>query len=114
MRLVLAAALAVCYAAPALAAPPQAKLGAPALSPADADRDGAVSRDEAADWLARGQGSIIPIRSDLATRAQIGLALRGTVSNQGGLLRPNDFRAPPSEERPAEDLFYKDFKKIKK
>jgi hypothetical protein len=31
-----------------------------------------------------------------------------------GLLRPNDFRAPAPEDRPPEDLFYKDFKKIKK
>jgi hypothetical protein len=113
MRLVLAAALAVCCAAPALAAPPQAKLGAPALSPADADRDGAVSRDEAADWLARGQGSIVPIRSDFAIRAQTRSTLRAAMFNQG-LARPNDFHAPPPEERPAEDLFYKDFKKTKK
>jgi hypothetical protein len=31
-----------------------------------------------------------------------------------GLLRPNDLITPPPEERPAADLFYKDFKKTKK
>ena len=43
MRLVLAAALAVCCAAPALAAPRPL-----ALAPADSDRDGVVSTEEAA------------------------------------------------------------------
>lgn len=105
MRLLLVAAFALC-AAPALAAPPT-----PALSPADTDRDGTVSRDEAADWMARGQGSIVPIRSDRAVR-QAAPKFR-TMFDQG-LLRPNDFRAPPPEQRPAEDLFYKDFKKLKK
>ena len=38
---------------------------------------------------------------------------RRTMFDQG-LLRPNDFRAPAPEDRPPEDLFYKDFKKIKK
>lgn len=111
MRTVAAAALLLLCAAPALAAPPEAVR--PALSPADADRDGKVSREEAADWIAREQGSIVPIRSDFATRAQASAAPRRTMFDQG-LLRPNDFRAPAPEDRPAEDLFYKDFKKIRK
>lgn len=111
MRLVLVAALFVCCAAPALAATPQAKPATPILSPADTDRDGVVSRDEAADWLARGRGSIVPIRADRAVRQAA--PERRTMFDQG-LLRPNDFRAPPPEQRPAEDLFYKNFKKLKK
>uniref|UniRef100_B0T1R7 EF-hand domain-containing protein n=1 Tax=Caulobacter sp. (strain K31) TaxID=366602 RepID=B0T1R7_CAUSK len=112
MRIVLATALLALAAAPTFAAPLQPAAKIPALSPADADRDGVVSRDEAADWLARGQGSIVPIRSDRAVRAQAAPD-RWTMFDQG-LLRPNDFRAPPPEQRPAEDLFYKDFKKPKK
>ena len=111
MRIVLAAALLVSCAAPAFAAPPQTAPKITTLSPADADRDGVVSRDEAADWLARGEGSIIPIRSDRAVRAQLAPERRTMFDK--GLLRPNDLLAPPPEERPAGDLFYQDFKKLK-
>ena len=38
---------------------------------------------------------------------------RRTMFDQG-LLRPKDFITPAPEDRPPEDLFYKDFKKIKK
>jgi hypothetical protein len=106
MRLVLAAALLALSATAAVAANP------PALSPADANRDGVVSKDEAADWMARSEQSIIPIRMDRATRAQVAGSRQANLNQ--GLLRPNDFRAPAPEDRPAEDLFYKDFKKLKK
>ncbi len=107
MRLVLAAALALC-AAPALAAAPPL-----ALTPADTNRDGVVSTEEAAAWLDRDRGVIVPVRLTAAARAAAAIEQRRTMFDQG-LLRPNDFRAPPPEERPPEDLFYKDFKKIKK
>jgi hypothetical protein len=107
MRLVLAAALAFC-AAPALAATQPL-----ALTPADTDRNGAVSTEEAAAWLDRDRGVIIPVRLSAPARAAATMERRWTMFDQG-LLRPNDFRAPPPEERPPEDLFYKDFKKIKK
>jgi hypothetical protein len=107
MRLVLAAALAFC-AAPALAATQPL-----ALTPADTDRNGAVSTEEAAAWLDRDRGAIIPVRLSAPARAAATMERRWTMFDQG-LKRPNDFRAPPPEERPPEDLFYKDFKKIKK
>jgi len=108
MRLVLAAALAVCCAAPALAEPRPL-----ALTPADTDRDGVVSPAEAAAWLDRDRGVIVPVRLSAPARAAAAVERRRTMFDQG-LLRPNDFRAPPPEDRPPEDLFYKDFKKIKK
>jgi hypothetical protein len=107
MRLVLAAALAFC-AAPALAATQPL-----ALNPADTDRDGVVSTPEAAAWLNRDRGVIVPVRLSAPARAAAATEQRRAMFDQG-LLRPNDFRAPPPEERPPEDLFYKDFKKIKK
>lgn len=107
MRLVLAAALLALSATAAVAAS-----NPPALSPADANRAGVVSKDEAADWMARSEQSIIPIRMDRATRAQVASSRQANLNQ--GLLRPNDFRAPAPEDRPAEDLFYKDFKKLKK
>jgi hypothetical protein len=107
MRLVLAAALAFC-AAPALAATQPL-----ALTPAETDRNGAVSTEEAAAWLDRDRGAIIPVRLSAPARAAATMERRWTMFDQG-LKRPNDFRAPPPEERPPEDLFYKDFKKIKK
>jgi len=108
MRLVLAAALAVCCAAPALAEPRPL-----ALTPADTDRDGVVSPAEAAAWLDRDRGVIVPVRLTAPARAAAAVERRRTMFDQG-LLRPNDFRAPAPEDRPPEDLFYKDFKKIKK
>ena len=108
MRFVLAAALAVCCAAPALAAPQPL-----ALTPADTDRDGAVSTEEASAWLDRDRGVIVPVRLGASARAAVATEQRRTMFDQG-LLRPNDFRAPAPEDRPPEDLFYKDFKKIKK
>lgn len=107
MRLVLAAALAVC-AAPAFAATQPL-----ALNPADTDRDGVVSTQEAAAWLDRDRGVIVPVRLAAKARAAAAVEQRRTMFDQG-LLRPNDFRAPAPEDRPPEDLFYKDFKKIKK
>lgn len=108
MRLVLAAALVVCCATPALAAPRPL-----ALAPADTDRDGVVSTEEAAAWLDRDRGVIVPVRLGASARAAAAVEQRRTMFDQG-LLRPNDFRAPAPEDRPPEDLFYKDFKKIKK
>jgi hypothetical protein len=108
MRLVLAAALAVCCVAPALAATPPL-----ALVPADTNRDGVVSVDEAAAWLDRDRGAIVPVRLGAPARAAAAVEQRRAMFDQG-LLRPNDFRAPAPEDRPSEDLFYKDFKKIKK
>ena len=110
MRLVFvaAAALAVLAAAPALAAP-----RALALNPADSNHDGVVSADEASAWLGKDRGEIIPIRMTLAARASGAATLRRTMFDPG-LLRPNDFRTPAPEDRPAEELFYKDFRKLKK
>lgn len=108
MRLVLATALAVCCAGPALAAPRPL-----ALAPADTDRDGVVSTQEAAVWLDRDRGVIVPVRLGASARAAATVEQRRTMFDKG-LLRPNDFRAPAPEDRPPEDLFYKDFKKIKK
>lgn len=108
MRLVLAAALAVCCAAPALAATPPL-----ALNPADTNRDGMVGAEEAAAWLDRDRGVIVPVRLPASARAAAAAEQRRAMFDQG-LLRPNDFRAPAPEDRPPEDLFYKDFKKIKK
>ncbi len=107
MRLVLAAALAFC-AAPALAATQPL-----ALNPADTNRDGAVSTQEAETWLDRDRGVIVPVRLAAPARAAATMERRWTMFDQG-LKRPNDFRAPAPEDRPPEDLFYKDFKKIKK
>jgi hypothetical protein len=108
MRFVLAAALAVCCAAPALAATQPL-----ALTPADTDRNGVVSTEEAAAWLDRDSGVIVPVRLSAPARAAATMERRWTMFDQG-LKRPNDFRAPAPEDRPPEDLFYKDFKKIKK
>ncbi|MGR4866429.1 hypothetical protein [Caulobacter sp. LARHSG274] len=109
MRLVLAAAtIGVLLAGPALAAPQPL-----ALNPADLDRDGAVSPEEAAAWLDRDRGAIIPVRMPAPARAAAAVEQRRTMFDQG-LLRPNDFRAPAPEDRPPEELFYKDFRKIKK
>ncbi len=108
MRLVLAAALALCSAAPAFAATQPL-----ALNPADADRDGTVSTEEAAAWLDRDRGVIVPVRLSAQARAAATMERRWTMFDQG-LNRPNDFRAPAPEDRPPEDLFYKDFRKIKK
>jgi hypothetical protein len=108
MRLVLAAALAVCCAAPALAAPQTL-----ALTPADTNRDGAVSTEEASAWLNRDRGVIVPVRLGASARAAAAIEQRRTMFDQG-LLRPKDFITPAPEDRPPEDLFYKDFKKIKK
>ncbi|MBO9557614.1 MAG: hypothetical protein J7515_03390 [Caulobacter sp.] len=107
MRLVLAAALAFC-AAPAFAATQSL-----ALNPADTDHNGVVSPQEAAAWLDRDRGVIVPVRLSAPARAAAAAEQRRTMFDQG-LLRPNDFRAPPPEQRPPEDLFYKDFTKIKK
>jgi hypothetical protein len=115
MRLVLAAALlamSAASAAPALAAAPAAPKPL-ALAPADTDRDGQVSPEEAAAWLDRDRGVIVPIRLAPAARAAAAVQQRRTMFDKG-LLRPNDFRAPAPEDRPPEDLFYKDFRKIKK
>jgi hypothetical protein len=108
MRFVLAAALAVCCATPALAATQPL-----ALTPADTDRNGVVSTEEAAAWLDRDSGVIVPVRLSAPARAAATMERRWTMFDQG-LKRPNDFRAPAPEDRPPEDLFYKDFKKIKK
>jgi hypothetical protein len=108
MRFVLAAALAVCCATPALAATRPL-----ALTPADTDRNGVVSTEEAAAWLDRDSGVIVPVRLSAPARAAATMERRWTMFDQG-LKRPNDFRAPAPEDRPPEDLFYKDFKKIKK
>jgi hypothetical protein len=112
MRLAFAAmplgALIVLLAAPALAAPQRL-----ALTPADLDRDGAVSVEEAAAWLDRDRGAIVPVRLPAPARAAAATEQRRAMFEQG-LLRPNDFRAPAPEDRPPEELFYKDFKKIKR
>ena len=113
MRLVLVAAFVVCCAAPALAAPPVTQSTPLALIPADTNRDGVVSTDEASAWLERDRGVIVPVRLNASARAAAAMEWRATMFDQG-LKRPNDFRAPAPEDRPAEDLFYKDFKKIKK
>lgn len=109
MRLVLAAGLFALAVTPALAAP-QKPL---ALVPADTNRDGVVSPDEASAWLERDRGVIVPVRLNASARAAAAVEYRRTMFDQG-LLRPNDFRAPAPEDRPAEDLFYKDFRKTKK
>ena len=111
MRIVLAAALLAPLAlalTPALAAPQTL-----ALAPADTNRDGVISPDEAATWLDRDHGVIIPVRLTPSARAAAATQQRRTMFDKG-LLRPNDFREPAPEDRPPEDLFYKDFKKIKK
>lgn len=108
MRLVLAAALAVCCAAPALAATQPLT-----LMPADTDHNGVVSTEEAAAWLDRDRDVIVPVRLTASARSAAAVERRRTMVDQG-LLRPNDFRAPAPEDRPPEDLFYKDFKKINK
>jgi hypothetical protein len=114
MRLVLATALLALCAAPVLAAtPPSAATKPLALIPADTNRDGVVSPEEAAAWLDRDRGVIVPVRLAAPVRAAAAMEQRRGMFNQG-LLRPNDFRAPAPEDRPPEDLFYKDFKKIKK
>lgn len=112
MRIVLAAALLALAATPALAAPdtPAAPL---ALIPADTNRDGVVSTEEASTWLQRDRGVIVPVRLTASARAAAAMEWRATMFDQS-LKRPNDFRAPAPEDRPAEDLFYKDFRKIKK
>ena len=55
----------------------------------------------------------MPVRLGAPARAAAAVEQRRAMFDQG-LLRPNDFRAPAPEDRPPEDLFYKDFKKIKK
>lgn len=111
MRLVLVAAFALC-ATPVWAAP--ATQAAPlALIPADTNRDGAVSPEEASAWLQRDRGVIVPVRLNASARAAVAMEWRATMFDQS-LKRPNDFRAPAPEDRPTEDLFYKDFKKLKK
>ena len=113
MRLVLVAAFAVCCATPALAAAPVTQSPPLALIPADTNRDGVVSPEEASVWLERDRGVIVPVRLNASARAAAAMEWRATMFDQG-LKRPNDFRAPAPQDRPAEDLFYKDFKKLKK
>jgi len=112
MRLALVAAFAVCCATSALATTPP-RTAPLALIPADTNRDGVVSTEEASAWLERDRGVIVPVRLNASARAAAAMEWRATMFDQG-LKRPNDFRAPPPEQRPAEDLFYKDFKKLKK
>ena len=112
MRLVLVAAFAVCCAPSALAAP-VTQTPPLALIPADTNRDGVVSPEEASAWLERDRGVIVPVRLNASARAAAAMEWRATMFDQG-LKRPNDFRAPAPEDRPPEDLFYKDFRKIKK
>ena len=108
MRIVLAAALLALGATPAVAASQTL-----ALLPADTDRDGVVSADEASAWLERDRGVIVPVRLRAPARAATAMEWRATMFDQG-LKRPNDFRAPAPEDRPPEDLFYKDFRKTRK
>jgi len=112
MRIVLATALLAFCSTPTLAAP-VTQAQPLALIPADTNRDGAVSADEASAWLERDRGVIVPVRLNAPARAAAAMEWRATMFDQG-LKRPNDFRAPAPEDRPAEDLFYKDFRKIKK
>lgn len=113
MRIVLAAAL----LAPAflmLAVPPVLAAPRPlALIPADTNRDGVVSPEEASAWLERDRGVIVPVRLNAPARAAAAMEWRATIFDQS-LKRPNDYRAPAPEDRPPEDLFYKDFRKTKK
>ena len=109
MRIVLATALLALTATPALAASPQPL----ALIPADTNRDGVVSPEEASAWLERDRGVIVPVRLGASARAAAAMEWRATMFDQS-LKRPNDYRAPAPEDRPPEDLFYKDFKKLKK